>query len=37
MKIAPGEDEVVNLVHYLLNSRYMTGRTHGIDGGRSLR
>lgn len=37
MKIAPGESEVVNLVNYLLSSRYVTGRTHGVDGGRPLR
>lgn len=37
MKIAPGESEVVNLVNYLLDSRYVTGRTHGVDGGRPLR
>lgn len=37
MKIAPGENEVVNLVDYLLGSCYVTGRTHGVDGGRPLR
>ena len=37
MKVAPGESEVVELVHYLLGSRYVTGRTHGVDGGRPLR
>lgn len=37
MQIAPGESEVVNLVNYLLDSRYVTGRTHGVDGGRPLR
>lgn len=37
MNIAPGESEVVNLVNYLLDSRYVTGRTHGVDGGRPLR
>ncbi|AHG22526.1 dihydromonapterin reductase [Chania multitudinisentens RB-25] len=37
MKIAPGESEVVNLVDYLMNSRYVTGRTHTVDGGRPLR
>ncbi|QLH62568.1 dihydromonapterin reductase [Serratia symbiotica] len=36
MKVAPGENEVVNLVNYLLESRYITGRTHGVDGGRPL-
>ncbi|HEI8864945.1 dihydromonapterin reductase [Serratia sp. AKBS12] len=37
MKVAPGEGEVVELVNYLLASRYVTGRTHGVDGGRPLR
>lgn len=37
MQIAPGESEVVNLVDYLMSSRYVTGRTHGVDGGRPLR
>lgn len=37
MKIAPGEGEVVNLVNYLMSSRYVTGRTHAVDGGRPLR
>lgn len=37
MKVAPGESEVVNLVEYLLESHYVTGRTHSIDGGRPLR
>ena len=37
MKVAPGESEVVNTVNYLLESRYVTGRTHGVDGGRPLR
>ncbi|WP_435945221.1 dihydromonapterin reductase [Dryocola sp. BD586] len=37
MKIAPGEEEIVSLVKYLLASRYVTGRTHAVDGGRPLR
>lgn len=37
MKIAPGEKEIVSLVHYLLESSYVTGRTHAVDGGRPLR
>lgn len=37
MKVEPGEDEIVELVHYLMRSRYVTGRTHGVDGGRPLR
>ncbi|BCG09603.1 dihydromonapterin reductase [Buttiauxella agrestis] len=37
MKIAPGEQEIIGLVEYLLNSEYVTGRTHAVDGGRPLR
>lgn len=37
MKIAPGEQEIVSLVEYLLASRYVTGRSHAVDGGRHLR
>lgn len=37
MKIAPGEQEVVNAIEFLLNSRFVTGRTIGVDGGRPLR
>lgn len=37
MKIEPGAEEIVLLVEYLLASRYVTGRTHGVDGGRPLR
>lgn len=37
MKVAPGEEEIVRLVDYLLASRYMTGQTLGLDGGRALR
>ncbi|MEL4013500.1 dihydromonapterin reductase [Dryocola clanedunensis] len=37
MKIAPGEAEIVALVNYLLESRYVTGRTFAVDGGRPLR
>ncbi|WP_224651778.1 dihydromonapterin reductase [Pectobacterium versatile] len=37
MKIAPGEEEIVQLVDYLLSSRYVTGKTLGVDGGRALR
>ena len=37
MKIEPGAEEIVRLVEYLLASRYVTGRTHGVDGGRPLR
>ncbi|AFJ47330.1 dihydromonapterin reductase [Shimwellia blattae] len=37
MKIAPGEQEIVELVSYLLRSRYVTGRSHAVDGGRHLR
>ncbi|OAT25610.1 alternative dihydrofolate reductase 1 [Buttiauxella ferragutiae ATCC 51602] len=37
MKIAPGEQEIIGLVDYLLSSQYVTGRTHAVDGGRPLR
>nr|WP_233356294.1 dihydromonapterin reductase [Brenneria sp. L3-3C-1] len=37
MKIAPGEEEIVRLVDYLLASRYITGETIALDGGRPLR
>lgn len=37
MKIEPGAEEIVLLVEYLLASRYVTGRSHGVDGGRPLR
>lgn len=37
MKIAPGEQEIISLVNYLLESKYVTGRTHAVDGGRPLR
>ncbi|KHN50779.1 dihydromonapterin reductase [Pectobacterium fontis] len=37
MKIAPGEEEIIQLVDYLLSSRYVTGKTLGVDGGRALR
>jgi dihydromonapterin reductase/dihydrofolate reductase len=34
--IVPGESEGVNAVHYLLQSRYLTGKTIALDGGRHL-
>ena len=34
--IVPGESEGVNAVNYLLNSRYLTGKTIAPDGGRHL-
>lgn len=37
MKIAPGEQEIIHLVDYLLSSKYATGRTFAVDGGRHLR
>lgn len=37
MKIAAGEHEIIMLVKYLLESRYVTGRTYALDGGRTLR
>ncbi len=37
MKIAPGEKEILDLVDYLLTSRFVTGRSFAVDGGRPLR
>ena len=37
MGVAPGEQEVVEAVNYILASRYMTGRTLKLDGGRHLK
>lgn len=37
LKIEPTEQELVTLVDYLLTSRYITGRTVPLDGGRHLR
>ena len=34
--IAPGESEGVNAVRYLLESRYLTGKSIALDGGRHL-
>lgn len=34
--IAPGESEGVNAIRYLLESRYLTGKTIALDGGRHL-
>ena len=34
--IVPGEDEGVNAICYLLHSRYLTGKTIALDGGRHL-
>jgi len=34
--IVPGEDEGVNAICYLLQSRYLTGKTIALDGGRHL-
>jgi dihydromonapterin reductase/dihydrofolate reductase len=36
MQIAPGEQESVKAIRYLLDSDYMTGRVLSIDGGRHL-
>ena len=33
---APGEAEGVNAIQYLLQSRYLTGKTIALDGGRHL-
>ncbi|MGL4515241.1 MAG: dihydromonapterin reductase [Shewanella sp.] len=32
-----GNQEIIALVKYLLNSRYVTGRSHHVDGGRHLK
>jgi len=32
-----GNQEIIALVQYLLDSRYITGRSHNVDGGRHLR
>ncbi|MEE2361576.1 dihydromonapterin reductase [Klebsiella pneumoniae] len=37
MKIAPGEKEISDLIDYLFTSRYVTGRSFAVDGGRPLR
>jgi dihydromonapterin reductase/dihydrofolate reductase len=37
LKTAPGADEVITAVDYLLQSSYMTGRTLSLDGGRHIR
>ena len=37
MKIAPGEKEISDLIDYLFTSRYVTGRSYAVDGGRPLR
>ena len=34
--VAPGESEGVNAIRYLLESRYLTGKTIALDGGRHL-
>jgi dihydromonapterin reductase/dihydrofolate reductase len=36
MHVAPGEQEGVKAIRYLLDSHYITGRTIAIDGGRNL-
>lgn len=37
MQCAPGEQEIIEAVSYLLNSAYVTGRTLHVDGGRHIR
>jgi len=37
MELAPGTDEILEAIDYLLNSRYVTGRTLHVDGGRHLK
>ena len=36
LEVAPGAGEAVSTVRYLLDSRYLTGKTLGLDGGRPL-
>lgn len=36
LKVAPGADEGVRAIQYLLESKYITGRTLSLDGGRPL-
>ena len=37
MEIEPGTQEIIEAVDYLLHSRYVTGRTLHVDGGRHLK
>ena len=37
MEIEPGVQEIVETINYLLKSRYITGRTMHVDGGRHLK
>ncbi|SET80391.1 dihydromonapterin reductase [Thalassotalea agarivorans] len=37
LQITPGEQAGVDAVNYLLNSTYITGSNHGLDGGRHLK
>lgn len=37
LRIEPGFSELVSAVNYLLSSRYITGRTLNLDGGRHIR
>ena len=36
LRVEPGEDEGVNTIRYILDSRYLTGKTIALDGGRHL-
>lgn len=36
MKIAAGDQEMIDVVEYILGSHYVTGRTFAVDGGRPL-
>jgi NAD(P)-dependent dehydrogenase (short-subunit alcohol dehydrogenase family) len=36
LDVAPGESEGVNAIRYILESRYITGKTIALDGGRHL-
>nr|WP_269808736.1 dihydromonapterin reductase [Enterovibrio nigricans] len=37
MGVAPGEEEVVNAVDFIMKSNYMTGQSVNLDGGRALK
>ncbi|KXF83298.1 dihydromonapterin reductase [Enterovibrio coralii] len=37
MGLAPGEQEIINAVEFVMNSNYMTGQSVNLDGGRALK
>ncbi len=37
MKSVAGEKEIIDLLDYLFASRFVTGRSFAVDGGRHLR